>query len=476
VLLAVASVCLVIGVFLSSRWDLGLAVSLLLLSSAAALALCVRIYGLHKPALVFAGVAFVFVGFGRGACSPAMPLTTTQLRHLEGRAATVTGTVVSDPERVGDTYRLSLRGRISLWGVEEAAHLEGNVLVTLKPWASLVERRSDGAPRYGDMLHLRGDLSSLEPFGGFDFRAYLAQQGLLGAMRYPQASLVKEGQGRAFYRALFFVRRSLAQALERALPEPQSSLAQAAFLGLRRELPNEVNDAFIRTGTIHLLAVSGQHLTILLGMLLGGVQWTFGRRRWALALALAGIWLYAGVTGAAPPVVRAALMGTLVLWARFEGRPGSGVLALALASATMVAVEPSVLFSVSFQLNVASMAGLVLLAPPLQTWVLTRAGPNAGHRPLMLGAVRFGVAALAAGIGAALFTLPITAFAFHQVSLIGVPVTILALPVIPFMLVITGAVAVAGALWVPAGQVIAWVAWLPLTFLLDLVRLTAILG
>lgn len=473
-LLAVVSAGLVLGIYLSASWDAGPVASLLFCTSAGALVLWSRLRRAKRAALLLAGVAFLFAGMARGACSPVHPLEAAQLQQLEGRTVTVTGMVASDPERVGNAYRLRIRGDIDGADQAGAASLRGDLLVTLKPWRAIVERRKDAAPHYGDVLRLQGTLSSLEPFGGFDFRSYLAQQEMLGVMRFPQATLVREGEGSPFLRALYSVRRNLAGALERSLPEPQASLAQAIFLGLRRELPDDVNEAFITTGTIHLLAVSGQHLTILLGVLLAGLQLLVGRRRGGLFLALAFLWFYAGLTGAAPPVVRAAVMGTLVLWARYEGRPGSGLLALSLASAGMVAIDPPVLLSVSFQLSVASMAGLVLVTPPLQAWMEERASSIVRGRAPLNGPARFLVAALAAGVGATLLTIPLTAFSFHRVSLIGVPVTLLALPVVPFLLVIAGAVAIAGVVWEPLAQVMAWVAWLPLTYLLRLVQVTAI--
>lgn len=471
-LLGVASLGLVLGVFIATRWEAGLAPSLLFVTAFLALALLLRLRRVRTAAVATVGIACLFLGLARASCSPVHPVTTAQLLALEGREVTLRGAVVGDPERAGNTYRLRVRGDLIV-SPSQAPPLSGDILVTVRPWRELIERRGDGAPRYGDVLRLQGKLAALEPFGGFDYRSYLAEQGLLGAMRAPQASLLDEGHGSPLLNALFAARKSLARSLERSLPEPQSAVAQALLLGLRRELPADANNAFIATGTIHILAISGQHMTILLAILLGLAYAVAGRKRWGLLAALAGLWLYTGLAGASPPIVRAAIMGTLAVWARYEGRPSTGALALAVAAAGMVAVTPSVLTSVSFQLSVASMAGLVLLAPPLNAWMERRAQPLLAEGNPLRPLVRGTLLALAAGTAATLFTLPMTAFYFHRFSLIGVPLTLVILPVFPLMLVTSAASAIAGVVWGPLGQVMGWTAWLPLTFMLKVVQTAA---
>ncbi|MSQ14072.1 MAG: ComEC family competence protein [Dehalococcoidia bacterium] len=472
-LLCAASLGLVLGVFSAMRWEAGLASSFLFVIVLLALALLLRLRGVRIAAVAIVGIACLFLGLARASCSPVQPVTTVQLQALEGTEVTLRGAVVGDPERVGNAYRLRVRGDLILSSKQEPP-LSGDILVTVRPWRELIECREDGAPRYGDVLRIQGKLAALEPFGGFDYRSYLAEQGLFGAMCTPQASLLDEGRDSPFLIALFAVRKSSARSLERSLPEPQSAAAQALLLGLRRELPADVNSSFFATGAIHILAISGQHMTILPAILLGLAYGMAGRKRWGLLAALAVLWLYTGLAGASPPVVRVAIMGTLAVWARHEGRPSTGTLALAVAAAAMVAVTPSVLFSVSFQLSVASMAGLVLLAPALNAWMKRRVQPLRAEGNPLRPLVRGTILALAAGTAATLFTLPMAAFYFHRLSLIGVPLTLVLLPVFPLMLVTSAAAAIAGVVWGPLGQVIGWTAWLPLTYMLKVVQTAAI--
>ena len=99
------------------------------------------------------------------------------------------------------------------------------------------------------------------------------------------------------------LRGNLAQVLSSLLPEPQASLAQGIILGIRENIPRSVQLDFAHTGTAHILAISGQNLSIFVGILVGFGIWLFGRRHYFyIWLALAALWLYSLLTGMQPPV------------------------------------------------------------------------------------------------------------------------------------------------------------------------------
>ena len=148
------------------------------------------------------------------------------------------------------------------------------------------------------------------------------------------------------------------------LPEPQASLAQGIVLGIRGNIPQSLNNDFARSGTAHLLAISGINLGIMAGILLSIGIWLFGRRHYLYVwLALGIVWFYAAITGMNPPVVRGAIMASLFLVAELLGRQRSAIVALTLAAAVMVGVSPYILGDASFQLSFLAMAGLIFLSP-----------------------------------------------------------------------------------------------------------------
>jgi competence protein ComEC len=334
-------------------------------------------------------------------------------------------------------------------------------------------RRDAPHVRYGDLLELRGTLATPPTFADFDYREYLARQGVHVVMSFPRVTLLAEGLGSQWLAQVYALRHRLAHGLQQSLPEPQSSLSQALLLGLRAELPSDVQEAFIATGTSHLLAVSGQNVAVLLGVVLLASTVILGGGRWALLVPLGATWLYAFLSGMAPPVARAAIMGSLYLGGQFAGRQSMALPALAAAAAVMVGLEPQLLRDVSFQLSFTAVAGIALLAPPIEAWLTARASRWTDSQDALFPLVRAFNIALAVGVAATLGTLPLIAFTFHRVSLVGIPATMLALPALPLMLVGSAATGALALLWGPLGLAAGWVTWVPLTYLLGLVDLTS---
>ena len=108
-------------------------------------------------------------------------------------------------------------------------------------------------------------------------------------MLYPKIEILESGKGFKPLEWVYSVRNHLSQTLTELLPEPQASLAQGIILGKRGTIPSSLKDDFSRTGTAHLLAISGLHLSIVAGILLSVGIWLFGRRRYVY------IWLALGV-------------------------------------------------------------------------------------------------------------------------------------------------------------------------------------
>ena len=375
--------------------------------------------------------------------------------------------VVSDPREAGATYRLEVEPRPS--AVDAAAALPDRVLVTLRPGSTLVRQRDAPYFRYGDVLRLEGTLEMPPRFADFDYQEYLARQGIAAVMSFPRATLVEEGQGSWALGRVYALRHRLAESLQEALPQPQAALAQAVSLGIRGDLPDGVREDFLETGTGHLLAISGLHVGVLLGVALAASRAALGGGRWYLLAPLLLLWLYALLSGMAPPVVRASIMGTLFLAARFSGRPGAGLPALSVAAGVMAGLDPSLLRDVSFQLSFTAMAGLLIVAPPIEAHLNALLESRLADRGPLPRWSKGLAAALAVGVAATVATLPLLAFTFHRISLLGIPATMLALPALPPMLVGSALTGALGLVWGPLGSAAGIVTWVPLSYVLEFV-------
>ena len=336
---------------------------------------------------------------------------------------TLRGVVLTDPERDGTSYRFQF-GELQWESGSVWQPVAGRIQVTAQPSADMTRTRTAPHLRYGDRLTFTGGVESPPVFDDFDYRDYLARQGVGAVARFPTLALEDGGHGSPLLRRVYALRATLSESLQRTLPEPASALARSLLLGQRRGLPDEVRQDFIETGTSHLLAISGLHVAILLGAALALGRMLFGGARWALLLALVAVWTYAMVSGMSPSVTRAALMGSVFLLGRALGREGASLPALAAAAATMTALDPRLLGNVSFQLSFTAVMGLLLLAPPIEARLARVAAQVTGPEGASAVLGRATASAMAAGIAATLGTLPLVALVFERVSYLGIPVTL----------------------------------------------------
>ena len=162
-------------------------------------------------------------------------------------------------------------------------------------------------------------------------------------------------------------------------------------------------------------------------------------------------------------------MITLWLVAYYIGRPRSALHWLLLAAAVMIGIQPSIVGDVSFQLSFGAMAGILLLSPQFQSWSRRVLGIKEGHRRYL----GFVTDSLSFTLGAVIMTLPIIAYYFHQISLVALPANFFALPALPFAIGTAALVAVIGLFAAPLAQILGWVAWLFLGYVIEVSKFFA---
>jgi competence protein ComEC len=208
----------------------------------------------------------------------------------------------------------------------------------------------------------------------------------------------------------------------------------AALVFARREgLDRDLQASFAVTGIAHLLAISGVHVGLIAALLFAAARAVKPSQRGAAVTAAGGSWAYVAFIGFPDAATRAALIISCVAASRWRGYPPSRWGPLAAAGLLLIATDPSRLSGAGFQLSFAGAAGLVAWARPVEQSLgdtLSRhAPPSIGERiPASL------VSGVAAGLAATLATLPIVAWHFERVSLVGIPVTLAATPLVSLAL------------------------------------------
>ncbi len=326
------------------------------------------------------------------------------------------------------------------------------------------------AYHYGDVLKLTGNLNTPPQLDDFDYRGYLAHQGIYATMLYPEIEVLDTGQGFPPLAWIYSLRESLAQTLAQSLPEPQASLAQGIILGMRGNIPADLNNDFTRSGTTHLLAISGFNISIMAGIMLGVGLWLFGRRRYFYVwLALGGVWLYAVLTGMNPPVLRSAIMASLFLLAEALGRQQSAIVALTFAAAVMAGVSPYVLGDASFQLSFLAMAGLVFIYPVFSAFGGRFVSARLGDEGALVSFANLTVNTMSATLAAIIAVWPAVAYYFGIFSVVGPLATFLTTLALPFIIVLGTLAAFVGLASLTVAWALGWLVWPFLSYMMAVV-------
>ncbi|MGV9013703.1 MAG: ComEC/Rec2 family competence protein [Flavobacteriales bacterium] len=280
---------------------------------------------------------------------------------------------------------------------------EGRVLLTL------MRDTLHAIPAVGDRLLVRGLLEPIDRTpdpGGFDQRLWAAYHGAAFALFAPAEKwqLIRANRlGSGFFAD---ARTSVAQWLrDSGLPSRERALAKAILLGMRDELEPEQNQAFVRSGTIHVLAVSGTHVGIIyVAVVWGLVRLGKGRRARLLrgAIALCALWMYAGLTGFTPSVLRATVMFSLFTIAEMVQWRIESINNLAAAAFLLLMWDPVMLGQLGFQLSFLAVLGIAVFYKPIN---LAWTPPNS--------VATFFWSLIAVSLAAQAFTIPLCLYMFH---------------------------------------------------------------
>ena len=420
----------------------------------------------HKKLIILSSLCLVAFFGGAFYSQSSLPTADeSRLQFYNDRGTVeIKGLVDRDPELREKTTRLHLSARQIRLG-EEWHEVSGTALLFVPRYPSY---------EYGDVLQVTGKLETPLQLDGFDYEEYLARQEIYSTIFYPEIEILETGKGFRPLEWIYSLRNNLSQTLAEVLPEPQASLAQGIILGIRGNIPSSIKADFTHTGTAHLLAISGLHLSIVAGILLSLGIWLFGKKGYIYVwLALGVIWLYALLTGMHPPVFRAAIMASLFLAAELLGRQRNAITALVFAAAVMVGISPQILWDASFQMSFTAMAGLIFVFPLVQSLFKKAVRATLGEDGAAVSIASFITDSLSISLGAVIAVWPLVAYYFDVISPVAPLATFFALPALPGIIIAGTLAGLLGLIAIPAAQVIAWLAWLFASYMLLVVNVFA---
>jgi len=264
---------------------------------------------------------------------------------------------------------------------------------------------------YGEMVQIEGKILKKD-----------SKKGMLLVVENPKISKAKSRNFLLSYSKS--VRQKVEENVMTTLPSREGGLLLGVVLGVRDKIDSEYYQQLKNAGVLHVIAASGQNVSIA-AMLILVMFSTIVKRRMALLFTGIGVLCYAVLTGFDPPIIRASIMAILAFTALFTGRQISSIYVLFLTGWAMLFVQPEEIIDVSFQLSFLSTFGILTVKPLLDT-------------VLSFKFLSFIKDDITTTLSAQIATFPLMIAVFGAYSLLSFPVNILVLWTIPIIMIFGG--------------------------------------
>lgn len=365
---------------------------------------------------------------------------TSSLAPWVGERVELEGVVVREPDQRESSLRLFV-------SVDDEL-----LLVTTDRYAPI---------KYGDAVLIHGTLAEPAAFTTelgrtFDYPGYLRARGVEFQISFAAVEVQERGRGNPFVAALLAGKEQFLATINEYLPEPTAGLGAGVLLGVKQALGEELERAFRETGIIHIVVLSGYNIMLVVAF----ITWLLGSflsPRGTFSVGVVAIGAFALMVGLSATVLRACLMASILLYAEATGRRYAALRALCVAGAVMLLWNPLLLlYDIGFQLSFMATLGLIMLSPYIAA-AATFISERFNIRQL-----------LAATVSTQIAVLPLLLYQIGEVSLVGVIVNLLVLPVVPVAMLATFILGISGIVLPAFASVAAWPAYLSLRYIIEI--------
>ena len=347
------------------------------------------------------------------------------------------------PVKQGSSCKLVMQSdSVVLEGIQRS----GGRFLGFLPWKKAAELH---ALKVGTSMTVWGTLQEFprprNP-GEFDYGRYLGLKDIHGIVQIDSA---RAGllSGTVSFRSWFAKLRSdFGSILARYHGAEQAAFLQGVLFGDRKDIPAELKESFMNTGTIHILAVSGSNvatIALMVYLILGLLRFP---KRWVVGLTVTGLFFYMMLTGAESSIVRATIMGCVIVVGTAMERRTDIYNSICVAAVIVLLIDPLQLYDVGFQLSFAAVLSIVMLYPVLDAAI--RNIPQSLEEFKILEPVW---QVFAVSLAAQLGTLPFTAYYFERFSIVSLLANVIVVPLVGLNLVL-------GCMTIAAHFVGAWFA------------------
>ncbi len=390
-----------------------------------------------KATTIFLLLVVVSLGYLHVANFTAKPLQKTHIfsRIIQEEDVVLTGTLESMPLFDGQKSSIIIKTHeLRLRNEDDFSPVHGLVQLRLKgswpkswpPGSELIIRAKLSRPyRYGNP-------------GGFDYPAFLAAKNILITGRIASPVHIYElEQKQSWLLSLRYlperIRLLLKDQINTIFQPEQAGIYRALLIGDRSGIDKKVLDAFKASGVMHILAISGIHLSLVASALFLFFYWLarrseylmlrFSSKKIALISTIPPLCAYAFLAGTQTPVLRSLIMVLIFILAFCVHRQRSPFTTLSFAALLVLLMNPLSLFTVSFQLSFAAVAALIIILPYLTSWLWQEDSEDKKTQETIFPKIyRWFIVALLVSLTATIGTAPLLIHNFNRLSIIG-PIT-----------------------------------------------------
>ncbi|MBI2118226.1 MAG: DNA internalization-related competence protein ComEC/Rec2 [Elusimicrobia bacterium] len=224
--------------------------------------------------------------------------------------------------------------------------------------------------QYGDELLIKGELKkpqeSRNP-GSFNTEAYFEREGIFAWVHLKEKRdtlLLARGKGNFILAFIGKLRWHLIKMINKNIPPPQNSVVSALLLGDQKNIPFEIKDDFVKSGSAHLLAISGGNIALLSGLLLLFLKWFSFPKRFSYFVTLVALIFYCLLTGWSSSILRATFMACAYFLGLILKQDGEAMVSFSWSAIFILIFDPFQLFDPGFQFSYITVFALLTLIPP----------------------------------------------------------------------------------------------------------------
>lgn len=297
--------------------------------------------------------------------------------------------------------------------------------------------------QYGDFIRFHSSLKTIHNFnnpGCFNYKRFMALQGIYVSGFIHDTSeviLLRKNTASSVKMKLEKFRRYLTAIIQNNSFSPEKEIIEAMTLGNQNEIPADVRDNFNKTGTSHILSISGLHIGmvgatffLLCFFLLKSSEYLmlrFNIVKLAASISFIIVLVYAIIAGMGIPVMRATIMAFIFLIAILSGKQNDLYTTLAMAGLVILVISPEALFDISFQLSFVSVWAIIFIVPRFSIALPEKISVI----PYWIQSILLYVyLTVVVSISATIGTLPLIIYYFYRVSLVTVIANIIAVPLL----------------------------------------------